>query len=56
MHNYVRKPFIGPLAYEFQVLGLVLMLSWPHTSWNKDGEHKVGWRAYVVWDKYWKRW
>jgi hypothetical protein len=50
--RYIRKPFKGNSAYEFQICGIVLMIYYPHSQLVPDRKRwKVGW----FWDCYWTR-
>jgi hypothetical protein len=48
--QYVRKPFKGGSAYEWQIGGIVLMIYYPHSQIVPDRKlWRVGW----FWDCYW---
>ncbi len=50
MPRYIRKPFKGSVAYEWQVMGLVLQVLYPHSSMYPS---RKKWKVRLSWDSYW---
>ena len=48
--QYIRKPFKGSCAYEWQVLGIVLSIFYPRSIFAPDRER---WGISFFWDVYW---
>ena len=48
--RYIRKPFKGGSAYEWQIGPCVFMLYYPHSTFVPDRKR---WRVGSFWDEYW---
>ena len=49
--NWIRKPFKGTFAYEWQIGCLVFLLKYPHSPFQPDNKY---YKLLVFVDKYWR--